>query len=384
MARQSSTPVPYEASMRPDNQVIMTSGRAGVVVPLGYIPILPGESLSGRIGVDIKLAEMPKPLLNGVVANVQAWALSRSAFPQFPGRDELNHAMSGEVIKSLGSADRAPPAYYTEISGAALTTAAASAFFRTLGLHIPNGSKINSDLIDAFNLIYNFRLAAHSSRLTRRKYASEDIAEATSLPPAFWPSGRFAHVVPDYEQALIQGSLDLDVLAGRLPIDGIGINTTVGASDANTNNRFVGQSGPGSKVFGSSVNASVAAGVRIRTAAVGGDATKPAPDVWADMVGSVVGITLNDIDKARITQAYAKLHAAYAGNDATGFDNETTLVALLMQGIDPGAENFKRPWLDSKRVPVGFAERFATDADNLDAFRRSVGRKQPQSSVPPA
>ena len=61
MTRQSSTPVPYEASMRPDNQVIMTSGRAGVVVPLGYIPILPGESLSGRIGVDIKLAEMPKP-----------------------------------------------------------------------------------------------------------------------------------------------------------------------------------------------------------------------------------------------------------------------------------------------------------------------------------
>ena len=47
MARQSSTPVPYEASMRPDNQVIMTSGRAGVVVPLGYIPILTGEKPLG-------------------------------------------------------------------------------------------------------------------------------------------------------------------------------------------------------------------------------------------------------------------------------------------------------------------------------------------------
>lgn len=372
MARQSSTPVPYEASMRPDNQVIMTSGRAGVVVPLGYIPILPGESLSGRIGVDVKLAEMPKPVLNGVVANLQAWAVPRSAFPQFPGRDELNHAMSGEVIKSLGAADRAPPAYYTEISGAALTTAAASAFFKTLGLHIPTGAKINSDLIDAFNLIYNFRLAAHSSRLTRRKYASEDIAEATSLPPAFWPSGRFAHVVPDYEQALIQGTLDLDVLAGRLPIDGIGISTGYTTTpDSATNNRQTGVAG--STSYPKSVDATGAGKVRVRTS---GADNAPRADVWADMVGAVVGVTLSDIDKARIRQAYAKLHAAYAGNDATGFDNETTLVALLMQGIDPGAENFKRPWLlDSKRVPVGFAERFATDADNLDASV-TVGRAQ--------
>ena len=374
MARQSSTPVPFEASMRPDNEVIMTSGRAGVVVPLGYIPILPGESLSGRVGVDIKLAEMPKPLLNGVVANVQAWAVPRSAFPQFPGRDELNHAMSGEMIKSLGAADRAPPPYYTSISGATLTTAAASAFFKTLGLHIPAGATINADLIDAFNLIYNFRLAAHSSRLTRRKYASEDIADATSLPPAFWPSGRFAHVVPDYEQALIQGTLDLDVLAGRLPIDGIGISTGYTTTpDSNTNNRPVSADGSPSQAYSKSVDATGAGKVRVRTA--GADAS-PRPDVWADMVGAVVGITLNDIDKARITQAYAKLHAAYAGNDATGFDNETTLVALLMQGIDPGAENFKRPWLlDSKRVPVGFAERFATDAGNLDDSV-TVGRAQ--------
>ena len=100
------------------------------------------------------------------------------------------------------------------------------------------------------------------------------------------------------------------------------------------------------------------------------------PNVVTQFSGQSISVSLNDIDKARITQAYTKLHAAYAGNDATGFDNETTLVALLMQGIDPGAENFKRPWLlDSKRVPVGFAERFATDADNLDASV-TVGRAQ--------
>lgn len=366
MARQSSTPVPYENTMRPDNRVVMTSGRAGVVVPLGYIPVLPGESVGGRVGIDLKLAEMPRPLLNAVVANFQAWMVPKTAFPQFPGRDELNHAMTGDPIKALGSADRSPPPFFTTISGASLTTFAASDFAKSLGLHVPSGVTINSDLVDAFNLIWNFRAAAHSSRLARRQYASESIANATTLPPAFWPSGRFAHVVPDYEQALVQGSLDLDVLAGQLPVRwterGAAHNEIGGALNA-THRTIVSQV----------ANIVDNGGTNGRWS----DPTR----VYAQMSGQIISVTLNDVDKARIVQAYAKLHSAYSGNDATGFDNDDTLVALLMQGIDPGAENFKRPWLlDSKRVPVGFAERFATDSANLDV---SVveGRCQAQLSL---
>lgn len=352
MARQSSTPVPYENTLRPDNRVAMTSGRAGVVVPLGYIPVLPGESVGGNVGCDLKLAEMPRPLVNAVVANFQAWLAPKTAMPQFPGRDELNHAMTGDPIKSLGAADRSPPPFFTTISGASLTTAAASDFFKALGLHIPTGSTINSDLIDAFNLIWNFRAAAHSSRLVRRQYASESIGNATTLPPAFWPSGRFAHVVPDYEAALVQGSLDLDVLAGQLPVHwterGAAHNEVGGALNA-------------TNVTIAPVRANV-----VDNGGTNGRWSDPSR-IFAKLSGQTLEVTLSDIDKARIAQAYAKLHAAYAGNDATGFDNEDTLVALLMQGINPGAENFKRPiLLDSKRVPVGFAERFATDSANLD------------------
>jgi len=213
------------------------------------------------------------------------------------------------------------------------------------------------DLIDAFNLIWNFRAAAHSSRLTRRQYASESIANATTLPQAFWPSGRFANVVPDYEAALVQGALDLDVLAGALPVEGLGVqNPTLSLAV----NQTVRETGGADVVFASSRQMDAANKVFVEMAG-------NVPQVYAQLSGQTISVTLNDVDKARIRQAYAKLHAAYAGNDATGFDNEDTLVALLMQGIDPGAENFKRPWLlDSKRVPVGFAERFATDSANLD------------------
>lgn len=360
MARQSTTPVSFSRSIRKDTAVTMTSGRAGVVIPVAYIPLLAGDGCAGRAGIDIKLAEMPKPLLNAVAANFQGWFVPKSAHPQFPGRDELMHARTGEKIKSLGASDRDPPPFYTEISGGALTTAEASDFFKTLGLHIPAGSKINSDLIDAFSVIYNFRLAAHSSRLTRRKYASEDIDEATSLPPAFWPSSRLSRVVPDYERALIVGALDLDVAAGRLPVSGITLqqSTFTGGTGAQR------QTGDLPDLEAADVVVTTA-NTAIKRVGTGGDSL---PDVWAEMAGQSVGVTLADIDKARTTQAFAKLRTAYAGNDATGFDNDDTIVALLMQGISVQPDDFKRPWLlDSKRVPVGFAERFATDAANLDA-----------------
>lgn len=87
----------------------------------------------------------------------------------------------------------------------------------------------------------------------------------------------------------------------------------------------------------------------------------------ASSIGGGSGLTLAQIDKARTTQAFGKLRTAYAGNDATGFDNDDAIVAALMQGLSVPEDQFHRPWLlDSKRVPVGFAERFATDAANLD------------------
>lgn len=380
MARQSTAPVQFNRSTRKDNCVLMTSGRAGLVQPIGFIPLLAGDSCSGRAGIDVNLKEMPRPLLNAVTANFQAWFVPKSAHPQFPGRDELMHAYTGQAIKSLGSADRTPPAFFTKLSGEAKTTAAASQFFKRLGLHIPEGAPINSDLIDAFNVIYNFRLAAHSSRLRRRKYSAEDIVAACSLPPAFWPSSRFSKVVPDYEKALIVGSLDLDVLKGRLPVSGLGI------ANAREPEELVYRQTAGKAKNKKAVGWRAWAGDNhdgeafffIKESKV----REGFPAVFAEMKGQSVNISLAEIDKARTTQAFAKLRQAYAGNDSTGFTNDDTIIALLMQGIGmPQADDFKRPWLlDSKRVPVGFAQRFATNSNALDASV-TVGRASAQLSL---
>lgn len=381
MARQSSTPVAFKKSTRKDTAVLMSSARAGVVVPIGYIPLLPGDSASGSLGVDVALKEMPKPLLNAVMANVQAWYVPKSAHPQFPGRDELMHAMTGEAIKALGAADRTPPPFYNVLSAGNTDTAKASDFFTTLGLHVPTNAQIQTDLIDAFSVVYNFRLASHSSRLARRPYATENLAASTALPPAFWPSSRMSRVVPDYERSLIVGSLDLDVAAGRLPVTGLGFTST---GPANTGPGIAvrqndGKTGTATTALSRSATM-VDAQNNLRIAQTGLDGTSR-PDIWAQMSGQSMSITLADIDKARTTQAFAKLRTAYAGNDATGFDNDDTIVALLMQGIPVPEDQFKRPWLlDSKRVTVGFAERFSTSAEDLNASV-TVGRAAAKLSL---
>lgn len=344
MARQNKSPVTFSRTTRPDAYVTMTSGRAGVVVPIDYIPMLPGDSASGQAQISVTLGEMPRPLLNGVILNVQAWFVPKMAHPQFSGPDEFIHSFQGTQISQLGAADRDPPAFYTSASGAALTALQNSDLFQSLGIHV-GAVDAQADLVDAFNLIYNFRLAAHSSRLTRRPYYSEDATNSVTLPPAFWPSGQFQHVVPDYERALIVGALDLDVLAGQMPV------TQLWKSQASNSTNFLNLD-----------DATTSNASNIRPLAT------QASEIFAEMEGQQVSITLADIDKARTTQAFARLRTAYAGNDATGFDNDDTIVAHLMQGLSVPQDQFKRPWLlDSKRVPFGFSERFATDAANLDA-----------------
>lgn len=386
MARQSTTPVEFNRSTRKDTTVLMSSGRAGVVTPVAYIPLLPGDSASGRIGIDVQLKEMPKPLLNAVHANFQAWFVPKSAHPRFSGRDELMHAWTGEDIKSLGAPDRSPPRYFQFLEGTPRQTALNSTMFTTLGIHVPTG-RINTDLIDAFNLIYNFRLAAHSSRLVRRKYAEEDIAEATSLPRAFWPSSRLSRVVPDYERALLLGPLDLDVAAGMLPIGGSGTVTMAPGGSAWTADRmFISGAQPADMLVSSGgTNLLLADGTSVYANGIAlnpnGSLEVDVSSMFVDFGATTIGTTLADIDKARTTQAFAKLRTAYAGNDATGFDNDDTIVAHLMQGISVPEDQFKRPWLlDNARVPVGFAERHATDAANLDQSV-TLGRASAQLSL---
>jgi hypothetical protein len=364
MARQNQTPVAFSETIRGDKNTLMSSGRAGVVVPCTYIPLLRGDSLSGSVSFAAELGEMPRPLLNGATFNLQAWFVPKTAHPKFTGADEFMNSYMGSDITSLGAAPRTPPAFFTSASGANLTTVAASDFFKTLGIHVVAGEPVHTDLIDAFTLIYNFRTAAHSSRLPLREYAEESYANSTALPRAFWPSSIFSGVVPDYERALIVGNLDLDVIAGVMPVRNLQVRDI---ADGLVNTRLVNTNSSTTGAFDVSVGAAGSSYPRALHVKGSGNAAGNVQNIYADMAGQTFGVSLADIEKARVTQSFAKLRAAYAGNDSTGFNNDDAIIATLMSGMQVPEDQFNRPWLlDSKRVPVGFGERFATDAANLD------------------
>jgi hypothetical protein len=346
----------YGTTVRPDNASILTSGRAGVVIPVSVIPMHRGDSASGRIDINMQLAEMPRPIENAVIGRGQVWVVPRPALPQFSGLTDYTHAWSGEDITALGQADRSPPSLFNTVATGAIAAAEASEFFTALGLSLQAGQEINTDYIDAYNLVQNFRLAAHSSRMTRYDYYAEDATTSLELKPAFWPRNRMHDIVPDYEQALVVGALDLDITAGSIPIIGL---KNVGAAYANA---ISGEETGGETVTYDYVAGVSPQGIRMKTDSDG------VPEVFADLTGGVSMITsLADIDKARTTNAFAKRVAQMAGTDYSGFNNDDVVIAELMQGFVVPDELFNRPWLvDSKTVVFGMVERHATDSGNQD------------------
>lgn len=339
MLKQSTQPMEYGRTLRPDNASIITSIPAGVVAPISVVPLHRGDSASGRFVVDMELAEMPAPLENAVLARVQAWIVPRPSLPQFSGLDEYTHSYHGTDITQLGSAARTPPSLFSTVGTGAIAAAQASEFFKTLGLYLVSATAINTDYIDAYNLIQNFRLAAHSSKMTRYDYYSEDATTSLELKPAFWPRNRMHNIVADYEQALVKGSLDLDVASGSIPIK---IPDSTGLTGANQD-------------------------LNVAASGVLSMWNDTAEELFGDMTGITVPTSLADIDKARVTNQFAKRIAQMDGANYSGFNNDDVLVAEMMQGFSVPDALWNRPWLiDNKTVVFGMQERHATDAANLD------------------
>lgn len=378
MLKQSTAPIPFGATRRMDNTSGKTSGPAGVSIPFAVAPLFRGDSCAGRVTIGMELAEMPKPLENAVIARVQAWFNPRTALPHFEGIDEYTHAYHGKTISRIGESARNAPALFDTVGTGAIAAAQASEFFKALGISLQATTAINTDYIDTYVNIYNFRLASHSSKMANADYYQENATTSLELKPAFWPRNRMHDIVPDYEQALVKGSLDLDVTAGQIPVSGIGVGISNTYPTSSKNIHQTG--GSGTEVYADSTVVTNAT-ADMETMIQEDPNNAGYPGIWAEMTGQTIPTTLADLDKARTTQAFAKALAAMDGADFSGYNNDDVIVAELMQGFQVPSELYQRPWLlDSKTVVFGMNERHATDAANLDDSM-TTGRAQVTLSV---
>ena len=357
--RQSTKPLSFPTSRRYDRVVGMTSGQAGELALVDYIPLLRNDSASGQIMVDVDLGRLAKPLMNGVVLEVQAWCVPKAAFPQYNGYADYVHSMNGTSQESLGNPDLEPaPQFFTAVASADIGSD--YPLLKTLGMHGVSGWDHNMDLVDAYNLVYNTRLEARSTKLAKRKYFTEDPVASTTVGTAFWPRGPRDAWVPDYERALIIGALELEFSSGSLPIfplnpEAVTANTTAGLQWSNPSRQGI-----------------------IEDTLGGSDDDRR---IRARFLDEAAVTSLADIDKARQTEAFAKLRQAMAGQDVSGFVSEETVLAELMNGFVVPDDMLQRPFmLDSSQVLFGMSERFSTTSDDLEASI-SEGRARAALSV---
>lgn len=228
MPFKSTTPVQVNRSRRVDRARGVTTGKAGKIIPLRYIPLLREDRLSNtRVDVSVELSETVRPLANAVYLNVEAWFVPFAASSMFNGLDDFNRAYAKVIEPGTGVVK---PFIYSQAFNPG------NEIWKSLGVHGITGAQVNYAPVQAYNILVNHLYQERSPNLPVR--GENDGGLAVS----FWESSRFAQVVPNYDRSLIDGVVPLEAPAG-LPVRGLGI-TQPGTTLATSGSRQTGLQAP--------------------------------------------------------------------------------------------------------------------------------------------
>lgn len=341
-------PIKVQRSVRRDRGRVLTSADAGKILPIKYIPMLREDAVRrGKVRLNFEMMETAEMLMNGINVHVYAHYVPFLAFDRFNGSmDELNKSYQ----KENGIGGSVVPYFNTVNNASALDTTAgdAATFLQTMGIHT-QASTINTTIVEAYNCIVNYRRKARSASLTQRSALDWSLAEA------FWGLEN-NHIVPDFDQKLIDGEVTLNGLEFKIPIKTKQLGTLSGTNI--TSNGSTGATS-GTTYFPR------VDGVHTSEVQTDGNWMYELQNVWAELNDqSTFGnatISLADIEQARRTAAFAKLRSMYDGID------DEHVIDLLMEGIRVPEEQLKQPILVGRgSTMIGYNQRYATDAANLD------------------
>jgi len=349
-----NAPITVQKSMRKARGRVLTSGDAGKILPLKYEWCHREDAVqSGKIRVNVEMMETSEMLMNGVGVTCYAHFVPMLAFDRFNGSmNELNasykkeNGVAGSVVpffesnkyyhstNQTVSVDSGPEDWD---DNASTYGHGRRQFYQTMGIHT-QASNFNTTVVEAYNCIVNYRRKARSKSLPVRNAFDHTLAEA------FWINNGMQNIVPDFDQAMIDGEVSLQGLTFKAPVRSSGYHehyAVRGASDGSSVTDIGTQTAPD----GTSISN-----------------TLLWDDVWAELVsGGNATMSLADIDQARQTASFAKLRQMYDGID------DEYLIDLLMSGIRVPEEAMKQPILLGKsQQMIGFNQRYATDAANLD------------------
>ncbi|MDH0614144.1 MULTISPECIES: hypothetical protein [unclassified Agrobacterium] len=349
--RTRTAPLVAPRTMRRQGAPVLTSLPAGKMVPISAYPVLREDAIrSGRLRFSFEQMETAEVLMNATKVRVMAYFVPMLALDRFNGSiDQLNLSYEGRP-----PLDGAPVVPYIE--RIAFGAHGSNQVYKYLGLHGQPTTLVNTAYLEAYNQIWNFRAKNRSPDLTLRGRLD------TSLAPAFWAHERFSHMVPDFDQAVIDGEVPLNIVASQLAVKSAGGGSKIAVKNQHPvmNAKF---SGGGTHELGI-----VSSGGSLIHAPGGGNGQQMVDfvglqadltGVFAEMAENGVTVSLSNIELARKTQAFAKLRQQYN-------QHEEWVVNLLMDAISIPDQAFKQPMLLADRQTIfGQSKRYASDAGNL-------------------
>lgn len=333
--RQDFNPVQIPRTYRGSLVETFTSLPAGRSVPLYAHALFREDQIRrGRVSVALEMHETAEILMNPVNVEVSAWFVPYLAFDRFEGWDDLNRSYAKAQGNSINF-------FHTEAFGA---EPAEDGILQKLGHSMPAGKTINTQFIEAYNVIQNFRARNRSPNLTDRGNYDRTLA------PAFWDHRRWRHVVSDVDFEAIDGEIPLNITSADLPVKGIGRWTTGPSAATSSSYQTPGQTVTEPGWLSSAAHLFVSE-----------DPDNPGfPGVFAELQADGVTVSLSNIDLARQTRAWAKMLERYNGI------SDQYLVDLLIQGISVPEQMWRQPMLLAKKKTIfGMSKRYSTTAGSL-------------------
>jgi hypothetical protein len=359
-----STPIKLQRSTRRDRGRVLTSADAGKFIPLKYIPMLREDAVKrGRVRVNLEMMETAELLMNGIMVNVMAHYVPMLAFDRFNGSmEELNRSYKGETgiggsVVPYFESNKAYRHDSNEVYNFDANTALVvdtsgwsgtdqddiiAQFYQTMGIHL-QATSFNTTVVEAYNAIVNHLRKARSASLPLRNAFDHRLAEA------FWSLDN-NHIVSDFYQKLIDGEVALNALTFQAPIKSTAYAVNGARNEVNNgtatlvNDSSYSPLQDGDDGFSLEGDYALFEGIFAELTA-GGNAT----------------MSLADIEQAKKTAAFAKLRSMYDGID------DEYVIDMLMEGIRVPEEAMKQPILLAKQqTMIGYNQRYATDAANLD------------------
>ena len=339
--RMRTQPVPVQRTTRTHDLRVLTSLPAGKMVPLAAVPLLREDSVTrGSMRVSFEMMETVEILMNAINVRVMAYLVPNLAFERFSGMDELNRSYEGVPNQEGGPVTP----YFETVPEASIDVD----ILTYMGKHWRPGMSINTAYIEAYNAIWNFRAKNRSPDIEPRGRLEGTLA------PAFWLHQGFAHIVPDFDQAVIDGEVALNVVNSKMPVKGLGV---LGGMTTGTVSPVRYHDGIASTPQYGFDTGDGAGHFFMKAQNVNGGQF---PDVWAELQDNGITVSLSNIELARKTQAFARLRQQYNGH------SDEYIIDLLMDGISVPEQNWRQPMLLADQQTIfGMSKRYASDAGNL-------------------